>query len=76
MCVCFIVSKGLDEGEEPPPPLPASEPRVPSEEERAESVDMKVQGLNIAEVGMYDSVFSKKAKKTDLISNFLKSAKC
>ena len=45
-----LLFKGLNKGEAPPPPPPAPEPRTPSEEERAESVGMDIQGLNISEV--------------------------
>jgi len=41
--------KGLEKGEEPPPPPTAPPPRTPSEEERSQSVNLDVQGLNISE---------------------------
>lgn len=55
-CVCdeglyWIDNKcqGLEKGEAPPPPPPASEPKTPSEQERVESVNLDIQGLNISE---------------------------
>ena len=47
--------KGLDKGEAPPPPPPAPTPRTPSDEEKAEAVNLDVQGLNISEVSIYVS---------------------
>ncbi|XP_068759718.1 mucin-like protein [Montipora capricornis] len=55
-CVCeeglyWIDNKcqGLGKGEPPPPPPPAPEPKQPSEEERIESVNIDIQGLNTSE---------------------------
>ncbi|XP_067024678.1 uncharacterized protein [Acropora muricata] len=55
-CVCdeglyWIDNKcqGLEKGEAPPPPPPASEPKTPLEEERVESVNLDIQGLNTSE---------------------------
>ncbi|XP_068682562.1 uncharacterized protein [Montipora foliosa] len=55
-CICeeglyWIDNKcqGLDKGEAPPPPPPAPEPKQPSEEERIESVNIEIQGLNTSE---------------------------
>ena len=45
-----LFSLGLDKGEAPPPPPPASEPKTPSEQERVESVNFDIQGLNTSEV--------------------------
>jgi len=43
--------KGLEKGAEPPPPPPAEEPRTPSNEERSQSVQLEIQGLNVSQVG-------------------------
>lgn len=51
MFICLL--KGLDKGTEPPPPPPAEEPRTPSDEERAQSVELEIQGLNSSQVGLY-----------------------
>jgi len=55
-CVCgeglyWIDNKcqGLEKGAEPPPPPPAEEPRTPSDEERSESVELEIQGLNVSQ---------------------------
>lgn len=45
-----LFSLGLEKDEAPPPPPPASEPKTPSEQERVESVNLDIQGLNISEV--------------------------
>ena len=47
------LSKGLEKGAEPPPPPPAEEPRTPSDEERSQSVELEIQGLNASQVGLY-----------------------
>jgi len=47
--------KGLEKGAEPPPPPPAEEPRTPSDEERSQSVELEIQGLNVTQVGKYFS---------------------
>jgi len=41
---------GLEKGAEPPPPPPAEEPRTPSAEERSQSVELEIQGLNVSQV--------------------------
>lgn len=41
---------GLEKGQAPPPPPTAPPPRTPSEEERSQSVNLDVQGLNISQV--------------------------
>lgn len=51
----ILFFKGLDKGEAPPPPPPAPTPRTPSDEEKAEAVNLDVQGLNISEVSIYVS---------------------
>ncbi|XP_020608629.1 uncharacterized protein LOC110047223 [Orbicella faveolata] len=55
-CVCgeglyWIDNKcqGLEKGAEPPPPPPAEEPRTPSAEERSQSVELEIQGLNVSQ---------------------------
>jgi len=45
-----LLPLGLEKGEAPPPPPPASEPKTPLEEERVESVNLDIQGLNTSEV--------------------------
>ena len=55
---CLLI-KGLDKGEAPPPPATASPPRTPSDEEKAESVNMDIKGFNVSKVsisacGFYD----------------------
>ena len=50
----FVYSlKGLEKGAEPPPPPPAEEPRTPSDEERNQSVELEIEGLNVSQVGLY-----------------------
>ena len=49
--------KGLEKGAEPPPPPPAEEPRTPSDEERGQSAELEIQGLNVSQVGLYFLVF-------------------
>ena len=46
----ILVPLGLEKGEAPPPPPPASEPKTPLEQERVESVNLDIQGLNTSEV--------------------------
>ncbi|KAL9953601.1 hypothetical protein ACROYT_G041044 [Oculina patagonica] len=41
--------QGLDKGAKPPPPPPAPVPRTPSDEERSQSVNLEIQGLNISQ---------------------------
>ncbi|XP_068712588.1 uncharacterized protein [Montipora foliosa] len=55
-CVCgeglyWIDNKcqGLEKGAEPPPPPPAEEPRTPSDEERSQSVELLILGLNVSQ---------------------------
>ena len=43
--------KGLEKGTELPPPPPAEEPRTPSDEERSQSVELEIQGLDVSQVG-------------------------
>ena len=45
-----LTSLGLEKCEAPPPPPPASEPKTPSEQERVESVNLDIRGLNTSEV--------------------------
>ncbi|XP_068760013.1 mucin-like protein [Montipora capricornis] len=40
---------GLEKGTELPPPPPAEEPRTPSDEERSQSVELEIQGLNVSQ---------------------------
>ena len=49
----YYLLKGLEKGVEPPPPPPAEEPRTPSDEERSQSVELEIQGLNESQVGLY-----------------------
>ena len=49
--------KGLEKGAETPPPPPAEEPRTPSDEERSQSVELEIQGLNVSQVRYYFLVF-------------------
>ena len=54
----YYLLKGLEKGAEPPPPPPAEEPRTPSDEERSQSVELEIQGLNASQVGLYFLVFA------------------
>jgi len=45
------------EGAETSPPPPAEEPRTPSDEERSQSVELEIEGLNVSQVGYYFLVF-------------------
>ena len=47
----YSLMTGLGKGAEPPPPPPAEEPRTPSDEERSQSVELEIQGLNVSQVG-------------------------
>ena len=60
----YYLLKGLEKGEEPPPSPPAEEPRTPSDEERSQSVELKIQGLNASQVGLYFLVFDCEVEMT------------
>lgn len=62
--------KGLEKGAEPPPPPPAEVPRTPSDEERSQSVQLEIQGLNVSQVMsiffLYNDLFTASAGVTRL----------